>query len=102
MELLSIRQINENLLKLSDWNLEDNGKSIIKNFKFNNFKEAVDFINKISEVAEIENHHPDIKLYDYSKIEIKLTTHSVGGLSGKDFKVAFEIDNLCKNKRIQG
>jgi len=101
MELLSIKQINENLLKLFDWNLEDNGKSIIKNFKFNNFKEAVDFINKISEVAEIENHHPDIKLYDYSKIEIKLTTHSVGGLSGKDFKVAFEIDNLCKNKRIQ-
>ena len=98
MELLSIKQINENILKLSDWNLEDNGKSIMKNFKFNNFKEAVDFINKISEVAETENHHPDIRLYDYNKIEIKLTTHSVGGLTGKDFKVAFEIDNLCKNK----
>ena len=101
MELLSIKQINENILKLSDWNLEDNGKSIIKNFKFNNFKEAVDFINKISEVAETENHHPDIKLYDYSKIEIKLTTHSVKGLTEKDFKVAFEIDNICKNKRTQ-
>jgi len=99
MEILSVKQINENILKLSDWNLEDNGKSITKNFKFNDFKDAVDFINEISEVAETENHHPDIKLYDYNKIEIKLTTHSVRGLTEKDFKVAFEIDNLCKNKK---
>ena len=47
MELLSISQINENLGKLSDWNLEDNGRIIIKNFKFEDFKEAVDFINKV-------------------------------------------------------
>ena len=94
MELLSISQINENLGKLSDWNLEDNGRIIIKNFKFEDFKEAVDFINKVSEIAETEKHHPDIKIYDYNNVEIKLTTHSVLGLTEKDFKVAEKIDSI--------
>ncbi|MBS3086077.1 4a-hydroxytetrahydrobiopterin dehydratase [Candidatus Pacearchaeota archaeon] len=94
MELLSISQINENLGKLSDWNLEDNGRIIIKNFKFEDFKEAVDFINKVSEIAETEGHHPDIKIYDYNNVEIKLTTHSVLGLTEKDFKVAEKIDSI--------
>ena len=94
MELLSISQINENLGKLSDWNLEDNGRIIIKNFKFEDFKEAVDFINKVSEIEETEGHHPDIKIYDYNNVEIKLTTHSVLGLTEKDFKVAEKIDSI--------
>ena len=97
MDLLPISQINENLGKLSDWNLEDNGRLIIKNFKFEDFKEAVDFINKVSEIAETEKHHPDIKIYDYNNVEIRLTTHSAGGLTEKDFKVAFEIDLLNSN-----
>ena len=94
MELLSISQINESLGKLSDWDLEDGGKLIIKNFKFKDFKEAADFINKISEVAETEQHHPDIRIYDYNNVEIKLTTHSAKGLTEKDFKVASKIDKL--------
>lgn len=94
MVLLSISQINEHLGMLSDWNLEDGGKLIIKNFKFKDFREAVDFINKVSEIAEAEEHHPDIKIYDYNNVEVKLTTHSVLGLTEKDFKVASEIDKL--------
>lgn len=94
MTLLSISQINENLSRLSDWSLEDNGKSIVKNLEFQDFKEAVDFINKITEIAEAEGHHPDIKLYDYNNLEIKLTTHSADGLTKKDFDVALKIDKL--------
>ena len=94
MELLSISQINENLEKLSDWNLEDNGRIIIKNFKFKDFKEAVEFVNKVSEIAETEGHHPDLRIYNYNNLEIQLTTHSLQGLTEKDFKVAFEIDKL--------
>jgi len=87
-------QINESLGNLSDWSLEDNGKLIIKIFKFKDFMEAVNFVNKISEIAENEEHHPDIKIYDYNNVEIKLMTHSDGGLTEKDFKVASEIDKL--------
>lgn len=94
MDSLPISKINEHLEALSDWDLEDNGKSIVKNFEFDNFMIAVDFVNKISEVAEEEGHHPDIRIYDYNKVEIKLTTHSALGLTEKDFKVASEIDNL--------
>ena len=94
MTLLSISQINENLSRLSDWSLEDNGKSIVKNLEFQDFEEAVDFINKITEIAEAEGHHPDIKLYDYNNLEIKLTTHSADGLTKKDFDVALKIDKL--------
>src|SRR3989344_4754716 len=94
MQPLSIYEINENLEKLSDWNLEDVGRIITRNFKFEDFKEAVDFVNKVSEVAETEKHHPDIRIYDYNNVEIKLTTHSVLGLTGKDFKVAEKIDSI--------
>ncbi len=96
MELLPVAQINENLSKLSDWNLEDNGKSIVKNFEFENFREAVNFINKVAEIAEQENHHPDMVLHDYNQLEIKLTTHSAHGLTKKDFDVALKIDELEK------
>ncbi|MFH1311102.1 MAG: 4a-hydroxytetrahydrobiopterin dehydratase [Nanoarchaeota archaeon] len=94
MELLPIAQINENLGRISGWNLEDNGKSIIKHLEFQNFKEAVDFINKVAEIAERENHHPEIKLYNCSNLQIKLTTLSAQGLTKKDFDVAFEIDKI--------
>jgi 4a-hydroxytetrahydrobiopterin dehydratase len=94
MELLQISQINENMEKLSDWSLEDNGKSIVKNFELTDFNEAIDFVNKIREIAEGEGHHPDLRIYDYNKVEVKLSTHSAGGLTEKDFKVAEEIDKI--------
>ena len=92
MALLSMSQINAYLEKLSDWGLKDGGKMIIKNFKFKDFKEAVEFVNKVSEIAEAEEHHPDIRIYDYNNVEVKLTTHSAKGLTEKDFKVALNID----------
>ena len=94
MELLSISQVSTYLENLTDWDLEDNGKLIIKNFKFKDFKEAVDFVNKVSGIADTLGHHPDIRLYDYNNLEIKLTTHSSGGLTEKDFNMASEIDKL--------
>jgi len=97
MELLSISQVNQSMEKLSDWSLEDNGKSIVKIKEFKDFNEGVDFINKIREIAEQEQHHPDLRIYDYNKVEIKLSTHSVQGLTEKDFKLAEKIDSLNVN-----
>ncbi|MBM3228671.1 4a-hydroxytetrahydrobiopterin dehydratase [Candidatus Pacearchaeota archaeon] len=96
--LLSMAQLNENLGKISNWNLEDNGRSIVKNFEFGNFKEAVSFLNKIAEIAEQEGHHPEMKLYLYNNLEVKLTTFSAGGLTQKDFEIAGRIDKLTSSE----
>ena len=50
-------------------------------------------MNKVSEIAEAENHHPDIEIV-YCKVTISLTTHDVGGLTDKDYKLAKLIDDL--------
>ena len=94
MDILSISQINQHLEKLSDWNLEDNGKSIAKNFEFEDFKQAIAFVNRVAEIAEALSHHPNINLYGYNKVNISSSTHSAGGLTEKDFKIASEIDKL--------
>jgi 4a-hydroxytetrahydrobiopterin dehydratase len=97
MTLLSIAEINDNLERLSDWSMEDIGKSISRTFEFPDFRAALSFVNKVGEIAEAEGHHPDINIHDYNKVDISLSTHSAGadgGLTGKDFKVASEIDKI--------
>lgn len=94
MKLLSVSEINKNLGELSDWSLSGNGKSITRNFELKNFKEAIDLVNKIAKIAEEKNHHPDIRIHDYNNLEVKLSTHSAGGLTQIDFEVAEKIDSL--------
>jgi len=79
-----------------DWEtVEDKNKKIKKSFKFGGFKKAVSFVNKIAELAEKENHHPDIYIF-YDQVVVELWTHSVGGLSEKDFNLAAKIDEIFK------
>lgn len=66
---------------------------IIKEFTFEDFVGAMEFVNKVAVLAEDEGHHPDISIY-YNKVEITLWTHFVKGLSENDFIVAIKIDNL--------
>jgi 4a-hydroxytetrahydrobiopterin dehydratase len=82
------------LLQIPEWKLSDDGKSISRKFTFKNFKEALDFVNKVGDIAESEGHHPDIHLTDYKHVEINLTTHAIGGLSNNDFVVAANIDTI--------
>ena len=62
-------------------------------FKFKTFREAIGFVNKVADLAESENHHPNIQIL-YNKVKIVLSTHSVGGLSENDFILAAKIENL--------
>jgi len=68
-------------------------QKIVKEFKFEDFVKAMEFVNKIAVLAEEEGHHPDIAI-NYSKVEITLWTHFVSGLSENDFILAAKIDNL--------
>lgn len=72
--------------------LED--KAITRVFVFQDFKDALEFVNKVGDLAERYSHHPDIHLIEYKKVRIVLTTHSAGGITEKDITLAREIDKL--------
>jgi 4a-hydroxytetrahydrobiopterin dehydratase len=69
------------------------GHHLKKQFKFRDFRSALDFVNRVGELAEAEGHHPDITLA-WGKAEITLWTHAAGGLTENDFILAAKIDRL--------
>ena len=76
------------------WEITKDGKGISREFVTKNFIAAINFINGIAQIAEGENHHPDIHLTCYRKLRIDLSTHALGGLSENDFIVAAKINTL--------
>jgi 4a-hydroxytetrahydrobiopterin dehydratase len=74
------------------WKEENN--SILKTFKFNNFKSALSFVNQVGEIAEQAQHHPDICIHDYNKVDITLTTHDENSITDKDYSLAQAIDSI--------
>jgi 4a-hydroxytetrahydrobiopterin dehydratase len=80
----------------SDWELVDDGKKISRKFKQKNFVDAMRLINAVADLAEREQHHPDLHLTGYRQVRIELTTHAIGGLSENDFIVAAKIDAVVK------
>lgn len=68
-------------------------KKISKEFVFKDFKESMQFVNKVADLAEDEGHHPDIAI-SYSKVNIELWTHAIGGLSENDFIMAAKIEKI--------
>lgn len=87
----------EKYKKLIDpaWEVIEDGKKIKRKFKFKDFKESMDFVNKVADIAGAEQHHPDIKIF-YSLVELTLWTHATMGLSENDFIMAAKIDRIMK------
>jgi 4a-hydroxytetrahydrobiopterin dehydratase len=75
-----------------DWQVENN--LLTKEFKFKNFLEAIEFVNKISVLAEEINHHPDLLIHSYNKVKIMLFSHSENKITDKDHLLANLIDEL--------
>ncbi len=73
------------------WTMDEVGKKISKEFKFTDFIGAINFVERVADVAEMEDHHPDIHVY-YNKVVLDLWTHATGGLSENDFIVAAKTD----------
>ena len=78
---------------VSGWKSKDYIK-IYKHYKFKDFMSAIAFINKVAKIAEEEGHHPDILIFGWNKVKIKLYTHAIGGLSMNDFILASKIDEI--------
>jgi 4a-hydroxytetrahydrobiopterin dehydratase len=89
---LSEERINEMLSRLNDWRRE--GDWLARDFKFENFKRALEFVNRVADEAEAMDHHPDILIHGWNKVRLSVMTHSVGGLTEKDFKLAERINPL--------
>jgi 4a-hydroxytetrahydrobiopterin dehydratase len=73
------------------WELQDEAKMLFKEWRFKNFAQAKAFVDAIAEIAETENHHPDLA-FGWGYVRVSLTTHAVGGLHANDFIVAAKID----------
>ena len=91
-----ISEIHKYQKKVDGWDVKkknDNIYFLEKNFVFKNFVNSQNFINKIGEISEKENHHPDIS-YGWGYAKIAITTHAIEGLSENDFILAAKIDQI--------
>jgi 4a-hydroxytetrahydrobiopterin dehydratase len=91
MTLLSDAEIDERLAAVEGWDHGEPG-SITREWKFSDFAQAIAFVDRVAELAESANHHPDILLHGWNKVRLTLSTHSQGGLTDADFRLASQID----------
>jgi 4a-hydroxytetrahydrobiopterin dehydratase len=99
MSVLTDAEIDERLAALGGWQHADGSHSgddgaIVREWKLADFAAAIAFVNRVAELAESANHHPDILVHGWNKVRLTLSTHSEGGLTDADFALAGEIDGL--------
>ena len=90
---LNFEETSKYLSELNSWSINDKQEMIFKKFKFNTFNQALDFANKVGEIAEKESHHPDLSL-GWGYCLVMIHTHAIKGLSVNDFVLAAKIDEL--------
>ena len=78
---------------MSDWREE--GDSLVRDFEFSNFAAAMAFVNRVADAAEEANHHPDILVHGWNKVQLTLSTHSEGRVTDNDHALAQKIDALA-------
>jgi 4a-hydroxytetrahydrobiopterin dehydratase len=90
----SLEEAKSQLKQLSGWNLTHDGQRIRRDWKVKNFMAGIDFFNRCAELAEKDQHHPDLHIEGYRNVWVELWTHAIGGLSENDFILAAKIDQL--------
>jgi 4a-hydroxytetrahydrobiopterin dehydratase len=91
---LTLDEIDRLMPQVPRWRLITDSK-LRQRLTFVNFKEALEFVNKVGVVAEAENHHPDIQL-GWGYVEVSFWTHAINGLSENDFILAAKVDALLE------
>ena len=89
--VLTDTEIKEALTSLPGWSLGD--KSIVADFSFRDFNDALVFVNSVAQAAEQINHHPDIDIR-YNKVKMLLTSHDSGGITRRDTRMANQIKEI--------
>jgi 4a-hydroxytetrahydrobiopterin dehydratase len=93
MSLLSDSEVKDRLAGVPQWRVGEE-RTIVRDLQFANFAEAMTFVNRVAEAAQGANHHPDILVHGWNKVRLTLSTHSQGGLTDVDFRLAAQIDGL--------
>ncbi len=93
-EILNDTQADEAVSKLSGWTRD--GITIERTAKLPSFPKAIEAVGKVAELAEAADHHPDIDIR-WRTVLFRLSTHSAGGLTEKDFALAAQIDGVLDN-----
>ena len=85
------KTVADNMMRsLPGWT-NDGGKAIYKEYKFKDFHGTMGFVNKVADIANSEDHHPDMEV-GYNRCLVRYSTHSVGGLSENDFICAAKVE----------
>jgi 4a-hydroxytetrahydrobiopterin dehydratase len=91
MALLSDEQIATGL-EGREWRRE--GEALVRDWRFADFGAAIAFVERVAEVAETANHHPDILVHGWNKVRLTLSTHSEGGITAADLALAERLDTF--------
>ena len=93
MTALTDAEIEQRLTEIGAWHRGE-GSSIVRELHLADFAAAIAFVNRVAELAEAANHHPDILIHGWNNVRLTLSTHSEGGLTAADFELAGKIDGL--------
>ncbi len=94
MPALPDEEIDRRLAEIGGWRRGE-GSEIVRELHLADFAAAIAFVNRVAELAEAANHHPDILLHGWNKVRLTLSTHSLGGLTDADFQLAARIDRVA-------
>lgn len=92
-DLLKPDEIDQKLHEHPNWELD--GKTILRELKCKDFRSALAVLNAIGAEAEAMDHHPDLLLHQWNRLRISVSTHSAGGLTELDFRLASAVDTLA-------
>ncbi|PZP61871.1 MAG: 4a-hydroxytetrahydrobiopterin dehydratase [Pseudoxanthomonas spadix] len=90
---LSQARIAELLPQLPGWELAEQGKALVRTFRFPDYYRTLAFVNALAYIAHAEDHHPDLGVH-YDRVVVRFSTHDVGGLSENDFICAAKAQAL--------
>ncbi|MGI8650180.1 MAG: 4a-hydroxytetrahydrobiopterin dehydratase [Rubrobacter sp.] len=92
-DVLKGEELREHTNRIPDWEVSDDEVGISRSFAFNDFAGALAFVNRVGELAEQQNHHPDIA-FGWGRAEVSLTSHDASGLTERDIELAAKVDQI--------
>ena len=96
MDLLKDDEIAGKLRMIGPWDYDSDDKMIVRETTFKDLVEAMGFLNKMAELAEKLNHHPDMTVCEYNRVIIATTTHDAGGVTDNDVRLAQGFEELLE------
>lgn len=92
-DTLKGEELRQHTRRIPDWEVADDESGISRSYSFDDFAGALTFVNRVGELAEQQNHHPDIA-FGWGRAEVSFTSHDSGGLTERDIEMAAKVDQI--------